>query len=130
MAGPEPDTKTEAEAVFAAPRRPRFGQGIPLRAFILGIPLIALNGWWTMALWGRGGYATGQSFPSIVSLYYNVLFSLLLVLGLNSLLRRHSPCLPERLARSPLSLSSPDWTFRVCSSPPAVCTVVKTLPAV
>ena len=78
-----PDSMTRRKAL--PPRR------VPLRAFILGIPLIALNGWWTMALWGRGGYATGQSFPSIVSLYYNVLFSLLLVLGLNSLLRRLSP---------------------------------------
>lgn len=61
------------------------------RVYFASIPLMVLNAYWTMALWGRAGYATGQSFPSIVSLYYNVIFSLLLLLALNGLLKRVSP---------------------------------------
>ncbi len=61
------------------------------RVFVFGVPILVLNCWWLMALWGRAGYATGQSFPTVVSLYYNVIFSLLLLLGLNALLGRFAP---------------------------------------
>ncbi|GDX40457.1 hypothetical protein LBMAG21_07490 [Armatimonadota bacterium] len=74
-----------AEQEQASPRKVRS------RAFLLAIPLMIVNAYWTMALWGRAGYATGQSFPSIVSLYYNVIFSLLIILGGNAFLKRVLP---------------------------------------
>jgi len=64
---------------------------VSYRTFLIAIPLMLVNAYWSMALWGRAGYATGQSFPTVVSLYYNVIFSLLLLLGLNMGLKRISP---------------------------------------
>lgn len=62
-----------------------------VRVVVLAVPLIIANGFWTMALWGRAGYATGQSFPTVVSLYYNAIATLLLLLGANAVARRWRP---------------------------------------
>jgi len=58
------------------------------RALLIGGPLLVGNVYWLMANWGTAGYETGQSFATIVSLYYNVLFTLLVLLGANVFLRR------------------------------------------
>ena len=44
-----------------------------------------------MINWGPGGYNTGQSFPTVVSLYFNVIFILLLLIGWNFLARLLAP---------------------------------------
>jgi hypothetical protein len=71
------------------PTEPR--PAITGRAILVAIPLIVVNAWWLMANWGTAGYQTGQSFATIISLYYNVLFSLVLLLAGNALLRRLLP---------------------------------------
>ncbi|HIE27397.1 TPA: hypothetical protein EYP66_08940 [Candidatus Poribacteria bacterium] len=63
---------------------------ITFRIYLIALPLIVVNSWWLMANWGTGGYLTGQSFPTIVSLYFNAICFLAVLLGINILLRRAS----------------------------------------
>ena len=58
--------------------------------FLIAIPLIVVNSYWLNANWGAGGYVTGQSFPTIVSLYFNAIFLLVVLIGIDFLLRRVS----------------------------------------
>jgi hypothetical protein len=90
-AGDDPSSGPLAPGCETGAEAPRPDRRSPLRPLVLGIPLIIVNGFWTMALWGRAGYATGQSFPTTVSLYYNALSSLLVLIGANALLRRRFP---------------------------------------
>lgn len=61
-------------------------RAVSLRAVVLGLLLIVPNSWFI--LWG---YIWGQSRPTTVSLYFNVIVTLLLVCGLNGLVRRLLP---------------------------------------
>lgn len=67
--------------------RNQYGQ-IRWQAWLVGVILVCANCYWLMAGWGRGGYATGQSFPTSLSLYFNAVFSLLLVVIFNAFLAR------------------------------------------
>ena len=64
---------------------------IRIRVFLAAVPLIAANSFWLMANWGTTGYASGQSFATSTSLYYNVIFTLALLVGLNFVLCRAAP---------------------------------------
>ena len=44
-----------------------------------------------MINWGTSGYSTGQSFPTVTTLYFNVIFILFLLIGINHILRRTMP---------------------------------------
>lgn len=59
---------------------------VTVRAVVIGLLLIPPNAWFI--LWG---YIWGQSRPTTVSLYFNVIITLLVVCGLNAVLRRISP---------------------------------------
>ncbi|HIO08218.1 TPA: hypothetical protein EYN09_15000 [Candidatus Poribacteria bacterium] len=63
----------------------RNSEPITWRAFICGIILIPTNAYWIMASWGHGGYATGQSFATSLSLYFNVIFIIVVLAALNLL---------------------------------------------
>ena len=63
---------------------------IRTHVFLIAIPLIIANSSWLNANWGAGGYITGQSFPTIVSLYFNAIFALTLLIGVNFCLRQFS----------------------------------------
>src|SRR5439155_25593431 len=84
-APPAPADRSRSQQRPPAPRVPA------LRALVIAIPLIIINCYWMMASWGRAGYATGQSFPTVVSLYYNAIFSLVLLMVASALLGRLSP---------------------------------------
>lgn len=61
------------------------------RLLLLAIPLIVINAHWLNANWGAGGYETGQSFPTIVSLYFNAIFCFAALITINALLRQTCP---------------------------------------
>lgn len=63
---------------------------ITVSTFLIATLLIIVNSYWLMANWGTGGYRTGQSFPTIVSLYFNAIFFLAVLISINFLLRRVS----------------------------------------
>lgn len=65
---------------------PRPLQAVSVRSVVIGVLLIIPNSWFI--LWG---YIWGQSRPTTVSLYFNVIITLLIVCGLNGLLRRALP---------------------------------------
>lgn len=54
-----------------------------LRATIIGLLLTIPNSYWMMINWGTAGYSTGQSFPTVITLYFNVLFFLFLLMVFN-----------------------------------------------
>ena len=61
--------------------------GVTLRAFLIGLVLIPLNVYWVVqseAVWW-GTYLT------IVSLFFNVTFTLLVLIGLNAICKRYAP---------------------------------------
>jgi len=62
---------------------PKTSEPITWRAFICGVILIPINAYWIMASWGHGGYATGQSFATSLSLYFNVIFIIVVLAALN-----------------------------------------------
>lgn len=70
---------------------PAKDHGIRARVIVLSIPLIVLNAFWLFANWGTSGYDSGQSFATIISLFYNVIFCIVVLLSANSLLRRYLP---------------------------------------
>ena len=59
-------------------RRASFGsQATPkvsLRAVILSLLITIPNSYWLMINWGPSGYSTGQSFPTVSTVYFNVIF--------------------------------------------------------
>jgi len=57
------------------------------RAVLIALVFTIPNSYWMMINWGPGGYDTGQSFPTVITLYFNVIFFLFLLIGLNHLLR-------------------------------------------
>ena len=63
----------------------RNSKPITWRTFICGLILIPINAYWIMASWGHGGYATGQSFATSLSLYFNVIFIIVVLAALNLL---------------------------------------------
>ena len=70
---------------------PTSPQSVTLRAVLIALILTVPNAYWLMINWGPGGYNTGQSFPTVVSLYFNVIFILLLLIGWNFLARLLAP---------------------------------------
>lgn len=64
---------------------------IRARVIVLSIPLIVLNAFWLFANWGTSGYDSSQSFATIISLFYNVIFCIVVLLIVNSLVRRYLP---------------------------------------
>ena len=66
-------------------------QGIRARVILISIPLIILNAFWLFANWGTSGYDSSQSFATIISLFYNVIFCILILLIINSLVRKYMP---------------------------------------
>jgi len=72
----------------AAPARP---QGVRARVIVLSVPLIIANAFWLFANWGTSGYDSSQSFATIISLFYNVIFCMVVLLAINSLMRRYIP---------------------------------------
>lgn len=74
--------------------------GIRARVILISIPLIVANAFWLFANWGTSGYDSGQSFATIISLFYNVIFCMVVLLGVNWALRRYLP----RLALSSTEL--------------------------
>ena len=72
-------------------RRASFGsQATPkvsLRAVILSLLITIPNSYWLMINWGPSGYSTGQSFPTVSTVYFNVIFVVLILMALNPLLR-------------------------------------------
>ena len=73
----------------AAERRPGDGptRGVTLRAFLLGSLLVPLNCFWVI----RMERVSFGPYPSTVSLFANVVFSLFVLVGLNAPLRRWVP---------------------------------------
>ncbi len=67
------------------------GTGVRARVIVLAMPLIVLNAFWLFANWGVSGYDSSQSFATIISLFYNVIFCMICLLVINSLLRRFIP---------------------------------------
>ena len=65
--------------------------GVRARVIVLSVPLIILNAFWLFANWGTSGYNSSQSFATIISLFYNVIFCMVVILAINALLRRWMP---------------------------------------
>ena len=61
------------------------------RAVLIALALTIPNSHWLMINWGAGGYGTGQSFPTVATLYFNVIFFLLLLIGVNRLIHFITP---------------------------------------
>ena len=66
-------------------------RSVTTRAVLIALALSIPNSHWLMINWGAGGYDTGQSFPTVATLYFNVIFFLFLLLGSNHLLRIVAP---------------------------------------
>ena len=60
---------------------------VSLRAVILSLLITIPNAYWLMINWGPSGYSTGQSFPTVSTVYFNVIFIVLILMALNPLLR-------------------------------------------
>lgn len=90
---PDPGTQTgEADAS----RGKRESKGIRMAAILLAMPLICINSLWLFANWGKAGYASGQSFATVISLFYNVIFCQVVLMIANFFLRRYMPLLALR----------------------------------
>lgn len=64
---------------------------VTLRAVIIALLLTIPNSYWMKINWGPAGYDTGQSFPTVITLYFNVIFFIFLLLFFNFLIRQISP---------------------------------------
>ena len=60
---------------------------VSARAVLIALMLTIPNSHWLMINWGASGYGTGQSFPTVATLYFNVIFILFLLIGVNRLIR-------------------------------------------
>lgn len=65
--------------------------GVSVRAVVVALLLTVPNSYWLMINWGPSGYGSGQSFPTVITLYFNVVFVLLLLMGWNVAARRAAP---------------------------------------
>ena len=70
---------------------PSSTRSVTLRAVLIALIFTVPNSYWLMISWGTGGYDSGQSFPTVVSLYFNAVFILLLLIGWNYLTRFFAP---------------------------------------
>ena len=70
---------------------PSSTRSVTFRAVLIALILTVPNSYWLMISWGTGGYDSGQSFPTVVSLYFNAVFILLLLIGWNYLTRFVDP---------------------------------------
>jgi len=61
------------------------------RVLVVAVPLIVANSFWLFANWGRQGYASGQSFATVISIFFNVVFCLLVAMAINAALKRFMP---------------------------------------
>ncbi|MBI1928823.1 hypothetical protein HYR99_31835 [Candidatus Poribacteria bacterium] len=73
-------------------------RSVTLRAVLIALILTIPNSYWLMINWGPSGYGSGQSFPTVATLYFNVIFFILLLIALNYLLRIVSPFAVSRVA--------------------------------
>ena len=62
-------------------------RNVSLRAVLLALLITIPNSYWLMINWGPSGYGTGQSFPTVSTIYFNVIFVVLILMALNPLLR-------------------------------------------
>ena len=62
-------------------------KNVSLRAVLLALLITIPNSYWLMINWGPSGYGTGQSFPTVSTVYFNVIFVVLVLMALNPLLR-------------------------------------------
>ena len=62
-------------------------RNVSLRAVLLALLITIPNSYWLMINWGPSGYGTGQSFPTVSTVYFNVIFVVLILMALNPLLR-------------------------------------------
>ena len=60
---------------------------VSLRAVLLALLITIPNSYWLMINWGPSGYGTGQSFPTVSTVYFNVIFVVLILMAANPLLR-------------------------------------------
>ncbi len=61
-------------------------RGVSFRAVLLAVLITVPNSYWLMINWGPSGYSTGQSFPTVSTVYFNVVFVVLVLMALNPLL--------------------------------------------
>jgi hypothetical protein len=80
--------------------RRRERAGVSVRAVVVALLLTVPNSYWLMINWGPSGYGSGQSFPTVITVYFNVVFVLLLLLAWNGVARRTA----RRLAFSDIEL--------------------------
>ncbi len=62
-------------------------KNVSVRAVLIALLFTIPNSYWLMINWGPSGYGSGQSFPTVSTVYFNVIFIVLLLMGLNPLLR-------------------------------------------
>ena len=62
-------------------------KNVSLRAVLLALLITIPNSYWLMINWGPSGYGTGQSFPTVSTVYFNVIFVVLILMAVNPLLR-------------------------------------------
>ncbi len=62
-------------------------KNVSVRAVIIALILTIPNSYWLMINWGPSGYSSGQSFPTVSTVYFNVIFIILLLMAINPLLR-------------------------------------------
>ena len=60
---------------------------VSLRAVLLALLITIPNSYWLMINWGPSGYGTGQSFPTVSTVYFNVIFVVLILMAATPLLR-------------------------------------------
>ena len=62
-------------------------KNVSARAVLIALLFTIPNSYWLMINWGPSGYSTGQSFPTVSTVYFNVIFIVLLLMGFNPLIR-------------------------------------------
>ena len=62
-------------------------KNVSARAVLIALLFTIPNSYWLMINWGTSGYSTGQSFPTVSTVYFNVIFIVLLLMGFNPLIR-------------------------------------------
>ena len=62
-------------------------RNVSFRAVLLALLITIPNSYWLMINWGTSGYSTGQSFPTVSTVYFNVIFVVLILMAVNPLLR-------------------------------------------
>ncbi|GIX07052.1 MAG: hypothetical protein KatS3mg115_1455 [Candidatus Poribacteria bacterium] len=65
---------------MAQAKRISLERSISRKAVLVGLLLVPPHAYWLMIGWGTGGYGTAQSFPTVIALYFNVIFTLLLMI--------------------------------------------------